>query len=129
MGNIEVLEGLIEEKILDLRTAFPASVISTGEKTATVQPLQQTKEIGRPAQKQPILTDVPVLSTVKKFKSEEITIEGTTFTNIKLEGLKRGDVVFCLCSERELSDTLTGKFTIPQIGHHEVKDAVIVGVF
>ena len=43
--------------------------------------------------------------------------------------LKAGDTVFCMCAERDITETKKGKFATPAQGRHMMSDAVIVGKF
>lgn len=48
--------------------------------------------------------------------------------HLKKEWIKPGDIAYCVCSDRDISETKKGKSALPKLGHHELKDAVIVGV-
>ncbi len=127
-----VLNDLIEQKLLNLHTAFFAKVLSVNggdndARTAKIQPLNMIKATGKTAKKQAVMT-VPVLKNVQKFAERTLTVNGTKFTITEANGIEEGDIVFCLCGEREITDTKKGKFSVPTAGHHRMSDAVVIGV-
>lgn len=128
MGYMTNIEEQIEEMLLGLHTAFVAKVVKTDGKTATVQPLHMIKQIGEKEENQPVLADIPILQSVKKFKVVKRTCGLEEREHIELVDVKSGDVVFCLCGERDITDAKDGKFNLPT-EHHSIKDAVIIGVF
>ena len=103
------IQGLINNALMSTHTAFVGKVISVSGSNAKVQPLNMTKEIGGKAQKQPVIPDVPILQHVEK--------------------VKKGDTVFCVCAERDITEVQKGKFALPSTGRHMLSDAVIVGKF
>lgn len=127
MGYQEI-ENCVEDMLLGLHTAFVAKVIQTDGKNATVQPLHMIKQFGEPEEKQAIIADIPILQSVKKFKKVKYTCGLETREHIELENVKSGDIVFCLCGERDITDAKDGKFNLPT-EHHSIKDAVVIGVF
>ncbi len=118
---------MIEQKLLKLHTAYFAQVLSVSGNTAKIQPLNLIKATGQTAKKQAVLT-VPILANVRKFSTEKIDINGTKVTIPKVEKIKKGDIVFCVCGERDITETKKGKFVTPPTGHHRISDSVIVGV-
>jgi hypothetical protein len=130
--NGNVLNGLIEQKLLNLHTAFFAKVLSVNgddfeSRTAKIQPLNMIKATGGNAQKQSVMT-VPVLKNVQKFTEKKVTVNGSSFWVTEAYGIEAGDVVLCLCGEREITETKKGNFAVPTAGHHRISDAVVVGV-
>lgn len=103
------IQGLINNALMQTHTAFCGKVISVSGKFAKVQPLNMVKAIGGKAQKQAPITKVPILEHVGQ--------------------LKAGDTVFCVCAERDITETRKGKFAVPASGRHMLSDAVIVGKF
>lgn len=127
-----VLNNLIEQKLLNLHTAFFAKVLSVeGEdlesKTAKIQPLNMIKAAGQEAKKQAVMT-VPVLRNVQRFKVQQVKINNIQYDLLQAWGIEEGDIVLCLCGERDITETKKGNFAIPTTGHHRISDAVIVGV-
>ena len=104
-----VIQGMINNALMQTHTAFCGKVISVSGKTAKVQPLNMIKAVGGKSQKQAVITKVPILQHV--------------------EGVKKGDTVFCVCAERDITETRKGKFALPVRGRHMLSDAVIVGKF
>ena len=129
-----VLNDLIEKKLLNLHTGFFAKVLSVNSdnNTAKIQPLNMIKAAGKNAKKQAVMT-VPILKNVHKFSEQTVTIKTeqsdyATITIPKIDPIEKGDIVYCLCSERDITETKKGNFSIPPNGHHRISDAVVVGV-
>lgn len=141
MGYQSVLENMMEEKLMSIHTAFIGKIISLSadKSKATIQPLNKVKQYAKTAQKQSILQDVPILYNAryklkpKKLKyvsnvSDHSPVFETLETVERIE-LKSGDVVFCVCADREISETKNGNFALPSVArHHNQSDCVIVGV-
>ena len=128
----KVINGMIEQKLLNLHTAYFATVISVSGDTAKIQPLNMIKAAGCTAKKQAVLT-VPIMRNVRKFSTETITVttemdDKITITIPKVDTISAGDIVYCLCSERDITETKKGNFATPPTGHHRMSDSVIVGV-
>ncbi len=104
-----VIQTMINNALMQTHTAFCATVLSVSGSKAKVQPLNMVKAVGGKAQKQAAITDVPILQHV-----------GT---------VKKGDTVYCLCAERDITETKKGKFATPVQGRHMLSDAVIIGKF
>lgn len=130
-GASSVINGIIEQKLLNLHTAYFAKVISVSGNTAKIQPLNMVKAVGKNAKKQAVMT-VPILQNVKKFKegTRTITVSGerVSFSVLEAVSISAGDTVLCLCGERDITETKKGNFAIPPVGHHRLSDSVIVGV-
>lgn len=103
------IEGMINNALMNTHTAFCGKVISVSGRFAKVQPLNMVKAKGGKAQKQAVIPSVPILRHV--------------------EGVKKGDTVFCVCAERDITETRKGKYALPVSGRHMLSDAVIVGKF
>lgn len=104
-----VIQGLINNALMQTHTAFCGKVISVSGSTAKVQPLNMIKAKGGNAQKQAVIPSVPILKHVG--------------------AVAVGDTVFCVCAERDITETRKGKFDLPVQGRHMLSDAVIVGKF
>jgi hypothetical protein len=121
MNASDIFGGMIEEKLLNLHTAFIAKVVSVqGESKCTIQPLDKIKAYGQKAKTQAVITNVPVLSHVRHY--------GRNGEGITLSPLRKGDIVFCVCAERDITSAVKGHSTTPPVGHHAIKDAVVVGL-
>lgn len=103
------IQGMINNALMQTHTAFCGKVISVEGNFAKVQPLNMVKAIGGKAQKQAVIPKVPILQHV--------------------DGVAAGDTVFCVCAERDISETRKGNFALPVSGRHMLSDAVIVGKF
>lgn len=118
------LDGVIEEKLLNLHTTMPAKVLTYDEaaKRATVQPLYLTKEIGAPA---PVL--LPVIENVPVVGWRVRNADGTA---AMIEPIfQAGDIVYLAFCERALDEVLGGRAAYPSINRrHNLTDAVILGV-
>lgn len=105
---------LIDQKLLALHTCYLAKVVSIKEedgeaKSATVQPLAKIKAYGEKAKQQAVITGVPMLSHVKG-------------------SIAVGQVVCCLCAERDITQTKKGVIAVPSLRHHSLSDSIIIGV-
>lgn len=90
----EVVNALINARLLDVHTAFPARVVSydRAKRTADVQPIlkgRQRRETGNVIETMPVLQDVPVL-----FQST--SRNGVSFP------LEAGDLVWVMFSEQDM---------------------------
>ena len=128
MGNLSIINDIIEDKLMGLHTAYVAKVLSYRDGRASIQPLTMVKQYGNTAKKPSILTSVPVLSCARYKlipKQENDELEATDIT---FKSLAEGDIVFCVCAERNISEAKKGNMAVPPIGHHSMSDSVIVGV-
>lgn len=124
MFKQSLFENMIEEKLLGLRTAYIAKVVSLKGNTATVQPMTMIKQYGKPAQKAKVVSDVPILSNAKyKFVNED-----TEPIELKPVPISAGDLVLCVCCDRDITEARRGNIATPQIRHHSLSDSVIVGI-
>ena len=108
MGNLKFFEQMIENRMMDLHTAFLAKVCSVSGDEAKIQPLGMRKEVGEQAEAYPVIPDVRKTKQVEKLES--------------------GDIVVCVVCDRDITDALKGINTLPPGGHHTMSDCVIVGV-
>ena len=125
MGNLNFFENIVENKLKSLHTAYLAKVISTDGKKAKIQPLGKVKAYGEVAKTQSPLSNVPILNSAQ-YKISETVIEGKTVAEIKPIGA--GDIVLCVCCERDISAAKRGINSTPVIGHHSMSDSIIVGI-
>lgn len=129
MSQLGVIEQIMQGEILSIRTAFVAKVIKTEDETADIQPLQMFRQTDGTYEKNPILLGVPVLKHVCKFTQETVAdSQGDTHKQVKILPLSVGDIVFCVCADRDLGYTTEGEFDKPTRSHN-ISDAVIVGIF
>lgn len=143
-----VTDETLRESLLNMSTAFIGRVVSvnTATATASVQPLSMMKQFGSPAKKRAPIQDVPILHHVGHWKLVKQSLTVTdTYTgggsispnphpapanqgHIQFDPIRAGDIVFCVCADREISATRKGQFATPALGHHEISNAVIVGL-
>lgn len=146
-----VFDDMIEEKLLNLHTAFIGKVISVqGETMCSVQPLDKIKAYGQKEKSQAVITRVPILNHVRHYSlvkqslsvkvSDSYTGGGSgsispdthptpdNVGHLKVEPLKAGDIVLCVCCERDISSSSKGVSTVPPVGHHSIGNAVVVGL-
>lgn len=146
MGNLKFFENLIETKLLNTHTAYIARVLSTNGVTAKIAPLGMTKAYGETALTQSPLSNVPVLhsarykmakqkiryvSEVKVEKSEYVTSVTPEFKEVTVlvpTDISAGDIVLCVCCDRDITEARRGNNAVPPIGHHSMSSSVIVGI-
>lgn len=146
MGNGAVIKDFVEQGALNIHTGFFGKVLSVSGFTAKVQPLHMYKSVGGTAQKHAVLPSVPILHNVRKWGKRTITFCDADITdgNVSVPPvvnshnhsfdvyepvmIEQGDIVYCVCADREITQTKKGKTALPSLGHHNLTDAVIVGV-
>lgn len=48
--------------------------------------------------------------------------------HLKKEPIKVGEICLCVCCDRDNTETRKGKEAVPNLGHHNIKDAIVVGI-
>lgn len=126
MGNLSVIENIIRDKLNNVHTAYLGKVISFNGTTATIQPLQRDTSI---------IPNVPVIHSARyKLKEEIVTIQHEDFykviKNLVKVPLKAGDIVVCVCCEKNISTALKGKFpsSSEPTQNHSLSNSIIVGI-
>lgn len=141
MGYSKFFESFVEKKLMDLHCGYIGKVISTDGITAKVQPLGLIKEYGNEATKtQAVVDNVPVACRYK-FTEKTITyvtgVSGNaysvsaskdTITVAVPEEIKAGDLVACLCADRDITEARRGNNELPPAGRHNISDSIIVGI-
>lgn len=130
-----IVNSFVDEKLLNLNTAFIGKIISFDKttKTATVQPLTMTKAYGKAAKKRAVLTNIPVLRNAQyKLKWETVRIPVGEGGVIELYlpqevFIKGGDLVVCVVCDRDITEARKGKTALPSAGHHEMHNAIVIG--
>lgn len=117
MGYGKFIEDMIDQRLLDMHTAYIGKVLSVNGSTATVQPLGMYKQYGETAKKQAVVS--AVVSQNAKYK---ITPSGESAVFTPLQA---GDVVLCICCDRDITEAKNGLNSLPAIGHHSLSDSVI----
>ena len=139
MGNLDFFNSAIEKKLKDLHTAYLAKVLTVSGNKATVQPLGLIKEYGGATKKQAIVSNIPIAT--KKITSKSITfVSDATLSGETLNATKKteniavvspivsGDIVICVCCDRDITDAKNGINGLPALGDHSLSNSVIVGV-
>lgn len=116
--TLNAIQGLINNALMQTHTAFCAKVLEVSGGYAKVQPLNMIKAKGGNPQKQAVITKVPIL--------QPTYVPNTVTWSCNI---KKGDTVYCVCAERDITETRKGKFALPAQGRHMLSDAVIVGKF
>lgn len=138
MGYGEIFKNMIDEQLMSVHTAYLAKVISSNGTNAKIQPLGNVKAYGQNAKRQAPLSNVPILQQARnKVTSKTITYvesvsnhTGHTKTQeiAVLTPISAGDIVLCVCCDRNITDAKNGVNSTPVIGHHSMSDSIIVGV-
>lgn len=133
MGNTAFVENIINKKLMDLHCAYIGKVTWTDGDTATVQPLGLIKEYGSTTTKtQAVVQDVPVACKYK-LSTKNITYADAagsehSQTVAVPSAIAKGDLVVCLCADRDITDARRGRSELPPAGHHSISDSIIVGI-
>lgn len=77
------------------------------------------KAVGGQAIPQAIIEHCPVLQSAVKIE---------TINPVSIRTIQAGDIAYCVCADRDISETQTGAMVTPVAGHHMINDAVIVGI-
>lgn len=132
MGNMAFVEQAIEKKLLDLHCGYIGKVVSTDGATATVQPLGLVKDYGGTAKVQAVVENVPVACQYKITTKTLDYLDGDGNSCSQLVAvpvpIAAGDLVACLCADRDISDARRGKNELPPAGRHSISDSIIVGI-
>lgn len=147
MGNGNFIGDMIDEKLLNMHTAFIGKVVSvTSPDLCSVMPLDKIKAYGKTAKAQGVISRVPVLNHVRRYTlvKQKLTVKDTytqsgTITptqhpekdnegHLRVEPIKAGDLVLCVCCDRNIASSSKGMSTTPPVGHHQLSDAVVVGM-
>lgn len=113
-----LIEGFVDRAMSGVHVGLPCRVITFNESTcrANVQPLIRTGG-DEPA----VIQNVPALGRKRKV-GDIIETENPFY--------EKDDIVFVVCADREIKNTLGGKVAAPDSSRtHDINDAVIVGVF
>ena len=130
-----VVNNIVDEKMKNLHCAFLAKVLSVSGGRAKIQPLGLTKQYGGEAQKQSVITGVYIAQSARyKFTTKTVTYaynaDGDTRqqTVAVPSPISVGDVVLCVCCDRNIDGALKGENVLPPIGFHKKSDCVIVSI-
>lgn len=146
MGFGNNIDNMISEKLLNLHTAFIGKVVRVqGADKCSVQPLDKIKAYGQAAKSQAVISNVPVLNHVRHYTLVKQSLTGScpdgsvsispnphpsadNEGHLRVEPLRSGDIVLCVCCERDITSSSQGVSTTPPVGHHQIGNAVVVGL-
>ena len=128
MGNLSFVNAAIEKKLMDMHCAYIGRVVWTDGETATVQPLGLTKSTDGAAMTQAVVSNVPVACKYK-LAAKSITDGGGNSVSVAVPTpISKGDLVVCLCADRDITEARRGKNELPPAGRHSISDSIIVGI-
>lgn len=126
--GLNSIHGIVNNALMQTHTAFCAKVLSVSGSSARVQPLNMVKAIGGSAKKQAVIDNVPILKPTYiptvSCRGDDCNVSAGLALNIKA-----GDTVYCLCAERDITETKKGVYAVPVQGRHMLSSAVIIGKF
>lgn len=145
MGNLKYLEQIIDNKMSGIHTAYLAKVLSVSGNTAKIQPLGLYTAADGTTKAQSVLTQVPILEHVRHYTlvKQSLSVDvsegwgsispsthptGDNVGHLKIEPLRAGDIVVCLCCEQNISEAKRGVNALPPAGRFSQSDSVIIGV-
>lgn len=128
-----------------MHTAYLAKVLAVSGKTAKIQPLGMYQTADGKAKAQSVLTKVPILehvrhiTLVKQSLSVKVSEGSATISpnphpvednvgHVKIEPIKAGDIVVCICCEHNISEAKRGVNALPPAGRFNMSDSIIIGV-
>lgn len=121
----KLINECFDEKAKNLHCAFIAQILSVNGNKAKIQPLGLTKQYGGTAQKQAVIEGVHISrSALYKFTTTSIDNKIVAVP----EKISAGDVVLCVCCDRNIEAALKGKNELPPVGCHNKSDCVIVSI-
>lgn len=126
MGSYKYLDEILNNKLSNVHTAYLAKVLSTHDNTAKIQPLGLVQNADGTTSKQSVLTQVPICTNVKHYVTSGSS--GSEPSNIQVQPLAAGDIVVCICCERDISQAKRGKNVLPPKGRFSQSDSIIIGV-
>lgn len=125
MSMTTVIKNMLEENNKNLNVAFLATILSVSGNKAKIQPLGLTKSYGTAARKQAVITKVHIANSAR-YRISTKSIEGETVA--AAVPIKKGDVVLCVCCDRNIDAALKGENALPPVGCHNKSDCVIVAI-
>ena len=129
MNLSAIVKNIIDEKLKTFHVAFLAKILLINGNKAKIQPLGLTKDYGGTERAQSVITNVHIAQSARyKFKAQEIEVDGHTKTVAIPTAIGEGDIVLCVCCDRNISAALKGENSLPPVGHHNKSDCVIVSI-
>lgn len=140
MGNMKFFDNLVESKLLNVHTCYIARVLSVSAdlSNAKILPLGKTKEYGKSAKEQTPLSNVPIIHSARwKLEKKKLWDWAAPAENAPTTeepyflfptDIEAGDLVICVCCERDINAARKGRNVVPPVGHHSMSSSVIVGI-
>ena len=174
MGSYQVIENIIEERLLRMHTCYIGRILALDGAYANIQPLQMIKQYGKDAVTCSVIPSVPIIESARyKLNEKTITVLtpgqkgcfGSLDTDVTVKGeavaegeemestgkilaeipvtcsckeeaitiyekvpLQAGDLVVCVCGERDITESKNGNIAQPALVHHSMSDSIVVGV-
>lgn len=143
---MKFFDNMIETKLLNTHTAYIGQVLSTNGITAKIAPLGMSKAYGESAISQSPISNVPVLHSARyklvvqklRYVSDVKTTESKYVTSVTPEFkevdilvptlIAAGDLVLCVCCERDITAAKKGNNAAPPVGRHSMSSSVVVGI-
>ena len=131
---------MIDEKLKSLHVAFIAQILSVSGNKAKIQPLGLTCDYGGTSKKQSVLTNVHIAQSamyrtttkeieyIKSVDFDNSTVKKGSATIAQTIPIQTGDIVLCVCCDRNIADALKGENSLPPVGCHNQSDCVIVAI-
>lgn len=143
MSLTTAIKSIVEENSKNLHVAFLAQILIVEGTMAKIQPLGLTRDYGGTAKKQAPITNVPILESARYRVSPmqidlvtDVEVDGDSISTSTVDGgmvakltpLKRGDIVLCICCDRNIDAAIRGENSLPPAGYHSQSDCVIVSI-
>lgn len=130
MSLSSVTKRMIEDRLKALNVAFLAKVLLVNGDKAKIQPLGLVRTYGETAQKQSVIANVHISQSARyKFKTRKI-LDGLDEMQdvVTASPIAVGDVVLCVCCDRNIDAALKGENSLPPVGYHSKSDCIIVSI-
>lgn len=132
MSLSSIQKKMIEEKLKTLHVAFLAKILllNDAKTKAKIQPLGLVKAYGGTPQKQSVITNVHIAESARNKLSSREIVDGNNDKQMVavLTPISVGDVVICVCCDRNIDAALKGENSLPPVGYHNKSDCVIVAI-
>lgn len=139
IGNLKFFENIVENKLLNTHTSFIGRVLSTNGVTAKIAPLGMSKGYDGSVLAQSPISNVPIIHSARwKLKKEKlryvknVSDHTPAFEEVDIlvpTEIAAGDVVVCVCCERDISEAKKGNNSVPAVGStHSMSNSVVVGI-
>ena len=135
MSYSAILKEMINDGLKNLHVAFIAKILSVNGNKAKIQPLGLIKENGTATREQSPLTNVHIADSARyKTTTKDITYVYNSDGDRKVQTvavptpIKKGDIVLCVCCDRNIDAALKGENSMLPAGYHSKSDCVIVAI-